>query len=122
MLLIPRFTRGMGVRSRACEQIDVLFVELLLVEVLLDLHQLLAHAGLLAGSPGKSVAVRTAMVNFDINIEFLPLGNDGGIEPGNCSKLIPNIVCLRLFGDVLRSRSGTLGDLRDQTLFHPRFH
>ncbi len=60
MLLIPRFAGWMGAGSRACEQIDVLFVELLLVEVLLDLHQLLAHAGLLAGSPAQSVAVGSA--------------------------------------------------------------
>ena len=34
----------------------------------------------------------------------MPFDDDGRVEPGNRGKLIPEIVCFGVFGDVLRRR------------------
>ncbi len=70
-------------------QLNELPVKLFLVQVLLDFHERFAHARLLAGSPRVSVAVGRAVIHFNIDIEFLPPGDDARIEPGRRGKLIP---------------------------------
>src|SRR5882762_8511685 len=58
-------------RSGASEQFDILLVEFFFVEILLNLDKVFAHAGLLAGGPGKRVTVAGAVINVDVDIEFL---------------------------------------------------
>ncbi len=96
------------------EQVDILFIELLFVQILLDLDEGFAHAGLIAGSPGERVSVRSAMVDDHIDVELLPLGDNAGIEPGNGGELVPKIIGLGIFRDILGGGRGTFGDLLDE--------
>jgi len=62
------------------------------------------------------------VIELDVDVEFLPLGDDGGIEPGDGGELVPEIVGFGVFGDVLRRGRWTFADLFDQRFFHARFH
>src|SRR5579859_2986670 len=112
--------RRMGVRGRASEQADVLLVKLFLVEIFLDFDENFAHVWLVAWGPRQCVTVGSPVVDFHINVELLPLGDDVWIEPCDGGEFVPEIIRFRIFRDVLRRGSRALSDLRDQAFLHTR--
>src|SRR5579883_601288 len=96
--------RVLAAGSGAGKQVDVFLIELLLIEVVLDVDENLAHAGLETRRPRQRVAVAGTVVNVDIDVELLPLGDDAGVEPCDGSKFVPEIAGHGVFGYILSGR------------------
>src|SRR3981189_3443514 len=87
LLFLPQ----MCSRRRMRHQLDEHFVKLFGVEVLLHFCELFALPGLLSRSPDQRVAIACSMVEIDVHIQLLRLGDDRRIEPCRCGDFIPEI-------------------------------
>src|SRR5579859_7715378 len=85
---------------RPAKQFYVLLIKFLLVEIHLHVNERFPHVRLVSGSPGVRVAVGRAVIHFDVDIKFLPLRDDGRIQPGDGGEFIPQDIRFSVFCDI----------------------